>query len=139
MNEVHSFGTDLSSRILLGIVFGFFVVIGIAGALDGAYVLGPFLAFAGLGAWLHWASLRVIVSARQVIVSRYGITIFSAPRDNVRATFGRGGELRTHTALLLEATGQKRVELLRSMFGPNSLSELARLLGLTEEIAGGAL
>jgi len=137
MSKRQVFGTDISSRIVLGVIFGFAVALGIGAVLDGAYILGLIGVLIGFGAWLYYASLQVTVGSERVVVRRYGIVIFSAPRASVRASVGRGGELKTHTALLLEAPGQKRIELLRTLFGKKTLTELAQTLDVREEIPGG--
>jgi hypothetical protein len=137
VSDRSTFGTDLSSQIGLGVIFGFAVALGVGAAFEGAYVLGLVCIVIGLGTWLYYASLRVTVSSKSVVVRRYGIVVFSAPRESVRASVGHGGELKTHTALLLEAPGQKRVELLRTLFGRKTLSELAELLEAREKIPGG--
>jgi hypothetical protein len=134
-----TFGTDLSSRIGLGVVFSFAVALGIGAALEGAYLLGLVCTLLGAGVWLYYASLRVTVTAEQVLVRRFGLLIFSAPRASVRASLGRGGELKTHTALLLEAPNQRRIELLRTLFWRKTLTELAQMLNVREEIPGRVL
>ena len=137
VSEGRTFGADLSSRIGLGVIFGLAVALGVGATLEGSYLLGLVGIVAGLGAWLYYGSLRVTVNSESVVVRRYGIVIFSAPRASVRASIGRGGELKTHTAVLLEASGQKRIELLRTLFGRKALTELARALELRDEIPGG--
>jgi hypothetical protein len=134
---MHVFRTDLSSRLVLGIIFGFFVVIGTLATFDGAIIVGPLVAAVGIGLWLHYATLNVCITKNKVVVRRYGRNVFSANISEVHAEIGKGGELRTHTVLTLEATGQKRIELLRTLFGRNHLQEMAMLLGVKQELPGG--
>jgi hypothetical protein len=131
------FRTDLSSRLVLGIISGFFVVMGALATLDGAIIIGPVVAAVGMGFWLHYATLNVCITKSEVVVRRYGRNVFSAKIGEVHAEIGKGGEMRTRTVLILEAAGQKRVELLRTLFGRKSLGEIAKALGLSEQVPGG--
>jgi hypothetical protein len=131
------FRTDLSSRLVLGIISGFFVAMGALATLDGAIIIGPVVAAVGMGFWLHYVTLNLCITKNEVFVRRYGRNVFSANISEVHAEIGKGGELRTHTVLILEAAGQKRIELLRTLFGRKALGEIAKSLGLKDQIPGG--
>jgi hypothetical protein len=114
------------------------VLLGLAGAYDGAILEGLVLAIAFGVMWFWFATLAVEFSPEFVIVRRIGRVIWRANRGTIQASFGRGGELKTHSALILESPEEpKQFQILRTMFGANQVGRMAHMLGLTEKVPGG--
>jgi hypothetical protein len=114
------------------------ILLGIGGAYEGAILEGLALAFVFSAMWLWFATLAVEFSSECVTIRRIGHIVWRADRGTILASFGRGGDLQTHTALILESPQQrKRFEVLRTMFGADQLATMAHMLGVNAKVPGG--
>jgi hypothetical protein len=105
---------------------------------DGGVVIGAAVAAAFSGMWLWYATLAIEISSEAMIVRRFGRIVWSAPLAQTHAHFGKGGELKTHTALILESPHEsKQFEILRTMFGAHQVGRMAQMLGARGKVAGG--
>jgi hypothetical protein len=135
------FSTDVSTKLGLGVIClgisGICLVGSVQsifeGSLGGA-VLGVASATAFTFMWLYYATVTVVVTNDTVEVKRFWRPVWRAARKDVSARVGRGGEMKTHTALILESPGNRPIELVRTQFGKQALGQVASLLGVQEQI-----
>ena len=136
-----TFSTNLSSRLGLGIIClglaALCLVAAFEAAVDGAYgdtalALAPATGFTAM--WLYYATISVVVTSEFVEVRRYWRPVWRSARHKVTARIGRGGEMKTHTVLILESPENRPIEPMRTLFGKQTLSQLVSLLGVQEQI-----
>ena len=132
------FGVDRSTRITFAICIGPIVAVCVAGALDGAWIEGVLGAAAFGFMWLWYVTLKIDISSSRVTARRLGRAVWTADRAQLKAYFGRGGELKTHVALVLESPDERRpFQVFKVQFGTVQLGQIAKMLGVKQEVPGG--
>ena len=101
--------------------------VGVAALIDGAFIGLLAIAFAAVIVGYN-STIRLTIADQQISLKRFGLTVWSAPKDAIRIENGRGGDVPIMPAYLFIRHSQQIGYVLRGWFREEDIATLRAML-----------